>query len=172
MNNTAPTFVVKHLDGSHLRQGFDCGNSRLNAYLQHLASQHERRHIGRTYVLLRDPEPKILGFYTLAASSVVFVQLPETEKLPKYPVPVLKLAQLAIDSSMQGQGWGKYLLLDALSRAERISRDVAIYAVELDAIDDAARAFYLHFGFMSLNDDPNHLYCTMKKIAQLRLNST
>jgi GNAT superfamily N-acetyltransferase len=168
----SPLLTVKHLDGSHMRQGFDCGNSRLNAYIQHLASQHEKRHIGRTYVLLHDPAPNILGFYTLAASSVAFAHMPETEKLPRYPVPVVKLAQLAVDRSIQGQGWGRYLLLDALSRAERISRDVAAYAVELDAIDNTARAFYQQFSFTSLNDDPNHLYCTMKKIAHLRLNST
>jgi GNAT superfamily N-acetyltransferase len=168
----SPTLIVKHLDGSHLRQGFDCGNSRLNAYIQHLASQHERRHIGRTYVLLRDPEPTVLGFYTLAASSVAFAHMPENEGLPRYPVPVVKLAQLAVDRSMQGQGWGRYLLLDALSRCERISRDIAVYAVELDAIDNTARTFYQQFSFTCLNDDPNHLYCTMKKIAQLRLNST
>jgi GNAT superfamily N-acetyltransferase len=163
--------VIRHLDASHVRQHFDCGEPKLNDYLLHFASQHQRRQIGRTFVLLRQPDPRVLGFYTLAASSVAFVHLLESEKLPKYPVPVVKLAQLAVDQSLRGQGWGEFLLFDALARAERISREVAVYAVELDALTDTARAFYLKYGFVSLKDDPHHLYIPMKRITELRLNS-
>jgi GNAT superfamily N-acetyltransferase len=163
--------VVRRLDATHVRRGFDCGKPRLNQYIENFASQHERRQIGRTFVLLRDPDPRVLGFYTLAASSLAFVHVPEGEKLPKYPVPVVKLAQLAVDRSIRGHGWGAFLLFDVLARAERVSREVAVYAVELDALDDDARAFYLKYGFVSLKDDVSHLYLPMKRMAELQLNS-
>jgi GNAT superfamily N-acetyltransferase len=162
--------AVTPLEPAHRRKGFDCGKSKLNFYLENLASQHARRQIGRTFVLVRLPDPRVLGFYTLAASSIDFIHMPEGERLPKYPIPVVKLAQLAVDHSIKGQGWGKFLLLDALARAERISREIAIYAVELDALDDQARAFYLKYDFVALKDDVNHLYLPMKRIAELQLN--
>jgi GNAT superfamily N-acetyltransferase len=163
--------LIRPLDAAHVRKGFDCGKPKLNNYLENLASQHQRRRIGRTFVLVRAPDPRVLGFYSLAASSVAFAHMPEAEKLPRYPVPVAKLAQLAVDHSIKRQGWGEFLLFDALARAERIGRELAIYAVELDAMDDEARAFYLKYGFVSLKDDPKHLYLPLKRIVELNLNS-
>jgi hypothetical protein len=162
--------MIRPLDAAHVRRGFDCGKARLNFYIENLASQHQRRRIGRTFVLLHDPDPRVLGFYTLAASSISFAHMPEPEKLPKYPVPVVKLAQLAVDLSIGRQGWGEFLLFDALARAERISREIAIYAVELDALDDDALAFYLQYDFVVLKDDVHHLYLPMKRIADWNLN--
>jgi GNAT superfamily N-acetyltransferase len=170
LTDSLSKLVVRHLTSGHRRDGFDCGQPKLNTYVEQYAWQHERRRISRTFVLLAEPDLKVLAFYSLAASGVAFEQMPASEKLPRYPVPVIKLAQLGVDKSILGRGWGKFLLLDALGRAERISREVAAYAVEVDAIDDSARKFYEHFGFTSLLDDAHHLYCTMKKIALLELN--
>ena len=161
---------IAKLERTHERKGFDCGKEKLNAYIQTLASQHEDRNIGRTFVMTATGETKVLGFYTLVASSVSFEHMPEGEKVPKYPVPVLKLAQLAVDQSMQGQGLGEFLLFDALARAERISREVAVFAVEVDALDDTVAAFYAKYEFTPLKNDKLHLYMSMKKIAKLGLN--
>ena len=60
-------------------------------------------------------------------------------------------------------------LLDALRRAEHISAEVGIRAVEVDAIDDAARRFYLKFGFVTLADAPNHLFLPIHVIRKLGL---
>ena len=76
-------------------------------------------------------------------------------------VPVVLLGRLAVDQSNQGQGLGAFLLIDALRRALHISEQVGIRAVEVDAIDDSAHAFYLKFGFRSLLDDPRHLMMPM-----------
>lgn len=47
--------------------------------------------------------------------------------------------------------------------------DVGIRAVEVDAIDAAARSFYLKYGFLALKDDVNHLFLPMATIRQLKL---
>lgn len=75
-----------------------------------------------------------------------------------------------MDRSVHGQGLGAFLLLDALARSERLAEDLGLHAVEVHAIDDTARAFYLHHGFETLQDDPQHLYLPMKSIRLLRLN--
>ena len=62
------------------------------------------------------------------------------------------------------------LLVDALRRALQISEQVGIRAVEVDAIDEAAREFYLRFGFRKLMDDPRHLLMPMHEIRKLKLD--
>ena len=75
-----------------------------------------------------------------------------------HPVPVVLLARLAVDKSTQGVGLGDWLLLDALQRSVDISSGLGIHAVEVDALDDQAAAFYRKYGFMPLLDEPLHLY--------------
>lgn len=61
------------------------------------------------------------------------------------------------------------LLVDALRRSLHIAEQVGLCAVEVDAIDEAAREFYLHFGLRSLKDDPRHLFLPMHEIRKLNL---
>jgi GNAT superfamily N-acetyltransferase len=163
-------WTIAPLDSAHDRSAFDCGKVPLNTYLQTLASQHQKRGIGRTFVLTRPAAPQVLGFYTLVASSVAFEHMPEEEKLPRYPIPLLRLAQLGVDRSLHRQGIGELLLLDALARAHRISQQAAVFAVEVDVLDDSALVFYKRYGFSALKDNRLHLYLPMKTIAKLRLN--
>jgi ribosomal protein S18 acetylase RimI-like enzyme len=72
-----------------------------------------------------------------------------------------------VDLAVQGQGLGERLLLDALERILAASRNSAAYAVEVIAINDAAKRFYLKYGFQALLDDKLHLYLPMKTITTL-----
>jgi GNAT superfamily N-acetyltransferase len=114
----------------------------------------------------------VLGYYALSAGAFDLSALPEGKrrKLPRHPVPVSHLGRLAVDQGAKGQGLGASLLMDALARCERLADDLGIHAVEVWAIDDSARHFYLKYGFEPLTDDPNHLYLTMKTIRKLALN--
>ncbi len=59
--------------------------------------------------------------------------------------------------------------MHALWRCSLINEDVAAYAVEVDAVNDAAKEFYERYGFKSLLDDPRHMYLPMKTIEVLDL---
>jgi len=59
------------------------------------------------------------------------------------------------------------LLLDALQRSLDLSAELGIYAVEVDAIDDSAAAFYRKYGFVQLVDNPLHLYLPMTIIEKV-----
>jgi GNAT superfamily N-acetyltransferase len=102
---------------------------------------------------------------------VAFSDLPrgEAKGLPRIDVPVVLLGRLAVDRSMHGQGLGTFLLLDALRRCQRLADEVGVRAVEVDALDATARAFYLKYGFIPLEDDPNHLFLPMSTIRKLNL---
>ena len=107
-----------------------------------------------------------MGYYTLASGSVAFETLPKkvAKRLPRHPIPVVLLARLAVDQVAQGAGLGRRLLVDALERCLGLSRELGIHAVEVDAIDDQASAFYQKYGFVALGDDQRHLYLPMATV--------
>jgi ribosomal protein S18 acetylase RimI-like enzyme len=61
------------------------------------------------------------------------------------------------------------LLVDALRRAQHLADQIGIRAVEVDAINEAARAFYEKYGFVRLRDDSRHLFLPMRVIRKLQL---
>ena len=82
-------------------------------------------------------------------------------------VPAILLGRLAVRASLQGQGFGSALLMDALKRSEGIADGLGVRAVVVDAIDHAVRNFYLKHGFDPLLDDPNHLFLPIARIRQV-----
>lgn len=163
---------VEPLGSQHDRSQFSCGHPSLVQFLQQLASQQMAKDFSRIYVAVLPPDSRVLGYYALSAGSFDLSALPEAKrrKLPRHPVPVSHLGRLAVDQSVKGQGLGAFLLMDALARCERLAVDLGLHAVEVWAIDDSARQFYLKYGFEPLADDPNHLYLTMKTVRKLALN--
>ena len=152
---------------------FDCGHPALDDWLKQRAGQFDRRDLARTYVVVRRGETNVLGYYAISTHGVRRDDLPEDQAkgLPRINVPVVLLGRLAVDRSVRGCGLGSLLLVDALRRIELLSEQVGIRAVEVNAIDDAARGFYLKFGFVPLIDDPRHLYLPLSVIRQLGLGS-
>lgn len=150
---------IEPLADLHERGEFSCGKAPLDVFIQTQAGQYTRRDIGRTFVAVRPGERKVIGYYTLAASSIEFAQLPADlgKRLPKHPVPVVLLGRLAVDASARGQKLGSGLLMDALHRALRIAEELGMFAVHVHAIDDEAKAFYARFGFRSLLDQDRHM---------------
>lgn len=145
----------------HDRNGFECGVPALDEYIRRFADQHRRRGISSVYVFADSAQPeRILGYYTLSAAEVDGQLLGDAErkKLPRYPAPCFRMGRLACRSDQQGRGLGKLLLGCAVDRCLKARQQVAAYALIVDAKDDDAKAFYLHFGFKSLLDAPLTLY--------------
>lgn len=157
---------IEHLDRAHRRDDFDCGKPPLNDFLRVLAGQHEKRHLGRTYVMHREGEPRVLGYYTLATGAIDVGSLParQARKLPRHTLPAVLIARLAVDRSLHGKGLGGLLLRDALCRSLDVSGRLGVHAVVVDALDVEARAFYQRFGFLPLTDDMMRLFLPMSTI--------
>lgn len=165
-------WTIRRLDKDHDRSAFDCGQPLLNEWLEDRAGQFDRRDLSRTFVATRPDEELVVGYYAVSTHRVASEALPaaEAKGLPRLDVPVVLIGRLAVDHTVQGQGLGALLLVDALRRSLQISEHVGIRAVEVDALDDAARNFYLMFGFRSLLDDPRHLFLPMHEIRKLKLD--
>lgn len=160
---------VERLDRTHLRDRFDCGLPPLDDFLHALVSQYEKRNLGRTYVAVRGAEREVFGYYTIASGAVAFETLPPegAKKLPRHPIPVVLIARLAVDRSIQGQRIGEKLLFDAFARSVELSGKLGIHAVVVDAIDQKAKAFYEKYQFLPLLDSELHLYLPIATIAAL-----
>ena len=66
------------------------------------------------------------------------------------------LGRLAVDRSYQGKGLGAVLLGDALMRPARA--ELGVFAMVVDAKDDAAQRFYERYGFTRLPGEAHRLY--------------
>lgn len=161
--------IIERLSKRHDRSKFSCGESALDAYLKKYAGQNERLNVARHYVAVRAESPVVLGYYSLSAGSVEWEVLPDQagRKLPKYPVPVAHLGRLAVDRTVQGQRLGEFLLIDALSRVVRLTEQIGIQAVEVVAATASAKRFYEKYGFVSLLDDPQHIYVAVATLRKL-----
>lgn len=113
------------------------------------AGQDQKRGFA-TVVIASDTQTpdKVIGFYTLAAASVLLTNIPEAEarRMPRYPaVPAIRLGRLAVASAFQGQHMGSLLVLAALRRSCCNELTWAIFLV--DAKGERTVAFYEKFLF-------------------------
>ncbi len=159
---------IELLDGHAGRDRFDCGDAALNMFLSRQAGQQQRKDFSKTYIALADGEDAIAGFVTLSAGQVEASDLPVHLKLPRYPVPILRMGRLAVDRHFQGQGIGRDLLAFALRLAIDFSERIGLYAVVVDAKDERAAAFYRRLGFRPTLDDALCLYLPLAVLRQTR----
>jgi predicted N-acetyltransferase YhbS len=164
-------WVFSVLDSSFNKQDFDCGQPALNDYLKKYALQNMKKGYSMTFVVTAAESKEVVGYYCTSASSIEFANLPESLKkgLPKYPAPAMLIGQLAVDRKVQGQGLGATLLMHALSRAVRVSQEMAIFAVRVDALDLPSQEFYLKYGFVPFQDAELSLLLPIKTILASRL---
>jgi len=145
----------------HDRAGFRCGVAELDDYLRRFATQHRRKGVSTVYVLVDTGTPSlILGYYTLSAAQVDVAELKyaDRKKLPRYPVPCFRMGRLACRADRQGQGLGKLLIGCAVERCLQAHKQVAAFALIVDAKNSATKAFYQHYGFTPCVDEPMTLY--------------
>ena len=155
-------FDFQALDKSFDRDTFDCGSEELNNFLKAKARQNQKAGSNRTFVAVKsdDSDKRVLGYYSLSMGEIDLSNLPEAlrKKLPKHPVPIARIGRLAVDKSTQGQGLGKFILVDAMKRVQTASASVGVYALLVDAKDDQAKTFYKKYGFIELVDEPMTLF--------------
>lgn len=142
---------VRKLEPTDDRSAFRSGNDDLDRFFHRFAGQNQfRHHIGTTYVAVI--EGAIAGYATVAASDVEADTLPQKlrRRLPTYPIPVLRLARLAVDERSRGSGIGETLLRAVFVVALRMAADVGCLGVLVDAKPKAA-PFYERYGFVRVD---------------------
>jgi GNAT superfamily N-acetyltransferase len=161
-----PEFEIEKLRREHELSQFDCGNATRNAWLRKHAWTNQQADSAKTYVALAGSV--VVGYYALTTGSVHKHESPGrvSKGLANHPIGIVLLARLAVDNRQQWQGLGKALLFDALSRIEEAADIVAVRAVMVHAVDEAARRFYEHFEFDPSPVDPFQLLLLLKDLRK------
>jgi GNAT superfamily N-acetyltransferase len=158
------SYSVEPLSDGHDLASFRCGRPELDEWL----TCHARNAVGqgtRTYVLLG--EDRILAGYFAIAPYLL-----EREELPRRvgrgapnKVPAVLLAKLALHERLHGQGLGAELLVCALTSIVVAARAAGGKLIAVDAIDEAAAAFYSHHNFQPVPTDPHRLVMKISTAA-------
>jgi GNAT superfamily N-acetyltransferase len=168
---------VRRLDEDDDRSAFSCGDEDLDSFFRRFASQNQfRSHIGTTYVAVENGV--ILGYATVAAGDLEIERLPQSarKKLPRYPLPILRLARLAVDKAVQQKGIGRLLLRYVFDLASKMSQEYGCIGVVVDA-KDSATGFYSAYGFFELvvleghlqtKPQPKTMFLPLKEIEAAR----
>jgi predicted N-acetyltransferase YhbS len=142
---------IRRLRASDDRSRFRSGDTDLDRFFHSYAGQNQfRHHIGVTYVAIEGGD--VLAYLTVAPGGIEIDDLPAALRrgLPHYPLPVLRLARLAVDSKVRGRGLGQQLLRFGLSLALAMAEDYGCIGVAVDA-KPGAEPFYARYGFRAID---------------------
>ncbi len=131
------------INRKHDREAFDCGEEALNEFLRRYARKSHELGGAKTFLAIDDADNNIIGFYSLSPASVDYARTPQIIRrgLARHDVPGFRLARLAVDRKLQGQGIGGQLLLAAGKRKKRGNTDARL---DSNPLDFHARLVALH----------------------------
>jgi GNAT superfamily N-acetyltransferase len=142
------------LAADHRTEGFSCGEASLDEWLRLRALVNQTTGASRTFVVT-DDQGQVLAYCALAAGAVSHQESPGSirRNMPE-PILVMVLARLAVDQRLQGRQVGGALLKDALRRAAAVAQNVGVRALLVHALNEHARQFYIHYGFVASPVNP------------------
>jgi hypothetical protein len=160
-------------------KAFDCGKPDMNDFLSRNAAKHMGKSLSMTWVRPTEnptdgKKSPIAAYYTLASGEVGKNDISKDAGLGSmsgYPVPVVKLARMAISVDLQGQQQGTKTLIYAIRHAVKLTSPgtgLPAAGLVLDVLDEDAKRFYDKFDFFyELADDPMRLFVPMHLCRQL-----
>lgn len=169
--------IVRRLEEHDEVKDFDCGDEPLNNYLKrHAWTNQEKSSIGVSYVAVDDAaERLILGYFTLAMASVPRDAFPKkhTRGLPRYDLPLILLARLAVDRRFGSRGLGHALISEALRISLRIANEIGCRCVITDAYRDRV-SWHQRYGFVAIEgaaeSSPQRMFLDLRTVhAALQL---
>jgi GNAT superfamily N-acetyltransferase len=154
------------LSRDHQLDEFDSGAVELDDWLRRFARMADAAGTARTYVLAGGA--RVLGYYALTPGAVDRRELPDRHArgVPAHPIGVILLARLAVDRSLQSQGYGRALVADAALRALQAAQLVGARAMLVHARDERAAGFYERLGFTRSPTDGLHLMVLIKDLRR------
>lgn len=151
----------------HSTADFDCGDASLNRWLQQRALANQGSGATRTFVVC-DGAGMVKAYVALASGAVAVAASPGRfrRNMPD-PIPVVVLARLAVDRSVQGQGLARALVADAFERVTQASEQIGVRGILVHAASPAATAFYLHMGFEASPLDSTTLMVRLADLGEV-----
>ncbi|MBR5949882.1 MAG: GNAT family N-acetyltransferase [Actinomycetaceae bacterium] len=152
------------LDAAHIVDDFSCGEQSLDVWLRHRALNNHVHGASRTFVSV-GADGRVYGYYALAASTLTHDEaIGAVRRNMPEPIPALLLARLAVDYRAQGQKLGAALLRDAYHRVAIVAQHTGVRALLVNALNERAKNFYMHYGFKESPVQPLTLMLPIKYI--------
>jgi GNAT superfamily N-acetyltransferase len=150
------------LGKDHKLSAFSSGQPALDQWLVRRALANQVSGASRTYVAVHNGA--VIGYYAVVAGSIDILEAPTPVRrnMPD-PIPIVLLGRLAVAEQYQGRGVGAFLLRDAFGRVVQASEVIGIAGIVVHALDEAAKAFYVHYGFTESPSHPTTLMLSMKR---------
>jgi GNAT superfamily N-acetyltransferase len=166
---SVPAWHEEAITRKHDRSVFDCGDDDMNTFLLRYARQSHDQGASKTFLGIDDSTKTILGFYSLAPGSLAYDRAPAIVQrgLARHEVPGFRLARIAIDRTLQGQGLGGQLLLAAGRRCLAAAAVVGGTVLIIDAKNERAAAWYVSYGAIPLLDAERTLVLPLATIESL-----
>lgn len=165
---TLPAWREEPIARTHDRASFDCGDPAMNDFLRRFARQSHEQNAAKTYCAVHAASPRrILGFYTVTPSTVAHADVPSSlsRGLAHHDVSGYKLARLAVELPVAGQGLGGQLLAAAALRCLRIADEVGGTLLIIDAKNERAAGWYAGYGAQPLVERPHTLVLPLATFA-------
>jgi hypothetical protein len=165
---TLPDWREEPISKAHNRQAFDCGDAAMNDFLRRYARQSHEQNASKTFCAIDAAVPnRILGFYTITPSAVARDDVPAamTKGLAQHEVSGFKLARIATDVAVAGEGFGGQLLLAAALRCLRIAAEAGGVLLIIDAKSERAAQWYASYGAEALHGRPLTLVMPLATFA-------
>lgn len=160
-------YEIRPLEAGDRVTGLSLGDQDfqpLKSYLKNEAKLHQAQSLARTLALFGSSAPtRVLGYMTLICGEIAASDAPQAKTLAngviyRYPqFPVVKLARLAVDVSVKGNGqrWGsKFVDLATGIAKNEISPVVGCRFLVVDAKKKSV-GFYKKTGFTLLDTPDN-----------------
>jgi len=156
---------VEALGAHHELETLRCGEPTLDEWLCRCARNAAGQGT-RTYLLVAEPGNQVAGYFAVAPHLLGRGGEPKsvTRGAPQR-IPAILLAKLALDERLHGRGLGSELLIHALGTIIAAARTAGGRIVIVDAIDEAARAFYRAHDFRGVPSNPHRLVIKLSTAA-------
>ena len=158
-----PLSAPAPLTRAHRLDNFRCSHAAHESWLRQRALKNQEDGGSRAFVVCSGPD--VIGYYALAAGSLSHEQATGAirRNMPE-PIPAVVLGRLAVHTEWAGRGIGASLLKDAVLRTARLADELGVRALLCHAIDENAKRFYLHQGFIESPVAPQLMMFNIAKI--------
>lgn len=174
---TEPTLLIEAFDPAiHDRAGFSCGVEQVDNFFKRTANKLASADNLRVFVLTDDAH-NVIGFYAINAHAVDYENLPAryARTRPGHgSIPAAYISMMGVDARYTGNGYGAYLVVDALKRIAAVAENLGVAVVMLDVLDDGdadrvsqRTALYARYGFTALPSNPLRLFLPIDTIRKM-----
>lgn len=147
------------LTNEHVLSDFCCTEPSLNQWLMERALDNHAKGFSRVFVVCPTDSMRVVGYYALSTCSVIRADVSsKMRRNAPNPIPIIILGRLAVDRAFAGQGLGSDLLSDAVKRSLNVAMHAGAKAIQVHALSDAAREFYMKWGFAPSPLAPHTLF--------------